>query len=116
MSWSHILAFIIGVSVTIGGYETNRMFAQPSARAAISQKAAPQKKKASKAAASAKKKATAKRKKAAAANAKKSNEGVAADPAGRTRRVEARAAAEAGDENAGADDGAMGAAAQPSEE
>lgn len=112
MSWSHILAFIIGVSVTIGGYETNRMFAQPAPRAAMAQKTAPQKKKASKAAASAKKKATAKRKKAAAANAKKSNDGTASDPAGRARRVEARTEAE----NAGGEQPTMGAAAQPSEE
>ena len=90
MSWSHILAFVIGVSVTIGGYETNRMFAQPTARTAVAQKAAAQKKKAAKpaAAAAAKKKAVAKRKKAASAAAQKANGATDAD--GRKRRLEAR--------------------------
>lgn len=105
MSWSHILAFVIGVSVTIGGYETNRMFAQPDARINAAQARAniAQQKKPNKtaAAAAAKKKAAAKRKKANANNGKKANASGAkklpaanaADQEGRARRAEARAEA-----------------------
>jgi hypothetical protein len=98
MSWSHILAFVVGVSITVGGYEMNRMFSQPDSRTTMAQARgnASQAKKPSKSAAGAasKKKASSKRKKAAANNAKKANAPAAnktgGDADGRARRAEAR--------------------------